>query len=675
LEAVALKTNPATLRNLSFVGHPSSGKTTLVDALAFQLGVTNRKGSVADGTSICDTEPEEQTKGHTLQLSVVHTNKEGKAWNLIDTPGYPDFMAETLSGMHASDCAVAVVSCASGLTFNLRKKLEAAEKMGLGRIIVVTHVDGENANFDELVEDLRAKIGAVCVPLDVPDQSGPGFSKVRCVLDEEVGDWRKRIMDRVMDNCDDEELLMGYLDGTPLTREQLDAQMPPAIAKGTLIPILCCNPETGLGVRDVLDFLDEFAPTPVSNPRFIVDDEIVTPDDEGSLLGMVFGVRADPHVGRICTARILRGTLTSSDVIANGEAKAEKIGGLFALTGGKDRVAVDSARAGDIVAFTKVEHVGHHEIFALEGDPVHEVVFPAMPKPSVSVAVTPKTAKDEQKIGEALHKLEAEDPCFLTSHDALTHELVAIGMSELHLSIVQSRLDRRYGVQIETRLPRIAFQETVAGGAEGHHRHRKQSGGRGQFAEVHLRVRPAIAGSGIVFVDKVVGGSVPRNFIPAVEKGIREICKVGILTHSQVVDVEVELYDGKFHAVDSDEASFRRAGARAFRDAFQKAGPVLLEPMLKVEIHVPAEDAGVIFSDITSHRRGHVLDQTIEDDGHTTVIEAAVPLACMQTYQRDLKSQTAGEGTYSFEKSAYSAMPVGEQQKVLSAATLAHDDD
>jgi elongation factor G len=670
-----LKTNPATLRNLSFVGHPSSGKTTLVDALAFELGVTDRKGSAADGTSICDTEPEEQAKGHTLQLSVVHANKNGKAWNLIDTPGYPDFMAETLSGMHASDCAVAVVSCASGLTFNLRKKLEAAQKMGLGRMIVVTHVDGENADFELLVEELREKIGHTCVPLDVPDQSGPGFSKVRCVLDEEVGDWRSRIMDRVMDNCDDEELMMSYMDGEPLTREQLDQQMPPAIAKGTLIPILCCNPETGLGVKDVFEFIEEFAPTPVSNPRFEVDGEIVVPDDEGGLLGMVFGVRADPHVGRICAARILRGTMKAGAVIANGDQKAEKIGGLFAMLGGKDRVAVESARAGDIVAFTKVEHVGHHEVFSLEGDPMHEVVFPSMPKPSVSMAVTPRTVKDEQKIGTALHKLEAEDPTFITNQDALTHELVISGMSELHLKLVESRLDRRYGVKIDTRLPRIAYQETVSKAAEGHFRHRKQSGGRGQFAEVRMRVSPATPGAGIVFLDKVVGGSIPHNFIPAVEKGVREICEIGILTHSKVVDVEVELYDGKFHAVDSDEASFRRAGARAFRDGFKKARPVLLEPMLKVEIHVPADDAGVIFSDITSQRRGHVLDQTSEDDGHTTVIEASVPLSCMQTYQRDLKSQTAGEGTFSIVPMKYSAVPKSEQVKILAAATLEHDDE
>lgn len=670
-----MKTSASTLRNLAFVGHPSSGKTTLIDALAHKLGVSDRKGSVADKTSICDTEPEEQEKGHTLQLSVVHANKGGKAWNLIDTPGYPDFMAETLSGMHASDCVVAVVSLTSGITFNVMKKLEVAAQLGLGRMIVVTHVDAENVNFDALVEDLRAKVGEVCVPLDVPDESGPGFSKVRSVLDEEIGDWKKRLMDRVMDNCDDEELLMGYLDGEQLTREQLDYQMPPAIAKGTLVPILCCNPETGLGVEDVLEFIDEFAPTPVTNPRFVVDGEVVEPDDEGSLLGMVFSVRSDPHVGRICAARILRGTLKASDSITEGDEKPEKLGGLFALKGGKDKVAVNECRAGDIVAISKVERVGHHEVFALAGDPLHEVFFPKMPTPTVSLAITPKTAKDEQKIGEALHKLEAEDASFSTELNPLTHELVMSGMSELHLSVVESRLMRRYGVEIDTKLPRVAFQETVTKPADGHHRHRKQSGGRGQFAECYLRVRPGASGTGVNFIDKVVGGSIPRNFIPAVEKGVRQICSEGILTQSSVVDIEVELYDGKYHAVDSDEASFRAAGARAFRNAFEKAGPILLEPLAKVEIHVPAADAGTIFSDITSQRRGQVLDQTSEDDGRVTVIEAAVPVVNMQTYQRDLKSQTSGEGSFSMAMADYAPMPASEQKRVLATEAKIHGDD
>jgi elongation factor G len=293
----------------------------------------------------------------------------------------------------------------------------------------------------------------------------------------------------------------------------------------------------------------------------------------------------------------------------------------------------------------------------------------------VALAVRPKSRADEQKIGAALHKLIDEDPTLALVNDELTHELVVHGMSDLHLSILEARLKRRYGVEIESSLPRIAYQETITKPVEAHYRHKKQSGGRGQFGECYIRMRPGAKGSGIQFVDKVVGGAIPRNLIPAVEKGIREVASKGVLTSSRVVDVEVELYDGKFHAVDSDEASFKMAGGRAFKEGFQKAGPVLLEPIMEVEIHVPASDAGAIFSDITSHRRGHVMDQSSEADGAVTIVKAQVPLATMQTYHRDLKSQTSGEGTYSMEMGDYAAVPVAEQQKVLAAQARKDEED
>jgi elongation factor G len=294
----------------------------------------------------------------------------------------------------------------------------------------------------------------------------------------------------------------------------------------------------------------------------------------------------------------------------------------------------------------------------------------------VALAVQPKSRSDEQKIGQALAKLSAEDPTFRVDHDAVTHELVMRGMSDLHLMIVESRLKRRYGVEINTSPPRIAYRETVTKASEGHHRHKKQTGGRGQFGECYVRVKPAAENAGIVFKDKVVGGAIPKNLIPAVEKGIKELAAEGILTNSRVVDVEIELYDGKFHAVDSDEASFKRAGGKAFRDGFLKAGPVLLEPLMDVEIRVPASDAGAIFSDLTSQRRGTVIDQASEADGAITVVKAQVPLSTMQTYHRDLKSQTAGEGTYAMTLAHYVRVPGGEQEKIIAASgKRASDDD
>ena len=665
-----MTSDPAKLRNVAFVGHPSAGKTTLVDAMAYALGASDRKGSVGDKTSICDTDPEEQERQHTLGLTSVYAEKDGFAWNLMDTPGYPEFVADATSAMFAGELVVGVVSASSGVTYNLRKKLKKAEELGRGRAVVITHLDGENADFDTLVEELREKVGEICVPVLSPDQSGVGFSSVSPTDD---ADWRKRLCDRVMDACEDEEVVMNYLDTETLSDEDLHVHMPRAIEAGALIPVLVCNPESGLGVDEVIHYLREYAPSPTTQAIFKVAGEPVEPDPSGPLVGIVFDIKSDPHVGKVCLARIISGTIRAGDHL--GEGKGEKLGGLFHAVGGKNREAVDAVVAGDIAAFSKVENLGWGQAFTTAGGDPPAVDVPTLPGPTVALAVQPKSRSDEQKIGQALAKLEAEDPTFTVEHVTQTHELVVHGMSDLHLQVIEMRMKRRYGVEIETSLPRILYQETITKPAEGHHRHKKQSGGRGQFGECYVRVRPGADGTGVNFLDKVVGGAIPRNLIPAVEKGVRELAAEGILTHSNVVDVEIELYDGKFHAVDSDEASFKKAGSWAFKDAFQKAGPVLLEPLMAVEIHVPASDAGTIFSDITSQRRGTVVDQSSEEDGAVTVIQAHVPLATMQTYHRDLKSQTAGEGSYSMKLDHYARVPASEQAKVLAALGKKHVDE
>ena len=657
------------LRNIAFVGHPSAGKTTLVDAFAFAIGASERKGSVGDKTSICDTEPEEQERQHTLQLSVVHGEQDGYTWNLIDTPGYPEFMADCLSAIFATELTVGVVSGSSGVTFNLRQKLKKVRELGRGRAIVVTHVDAENFDFDTLVEELRSSVGEICVPVMMPDASGPSFTSVGFDCG---ADWKKRLCDRVMDACEDEDVVMEYLESDQISDEVLHAEMPNAIAQGALIPILVCNPESGVGVEDVVGWLREFAPCPQTKAFYSAGGEQIVTSPDGDLLATVFNVKSDPHVGKICLARIVRGTLGDHDHV--GEGKGEKLGGLFHAVGGKNRTNADRIGAGDIAAFSKVENIGWGQSFTVAGTAA-EVEMPGLPSPMVARAVEPKSRADEQKIGQALHKLAAEDPTFTIDHDAATHELVVHGMSELHLQIVELRLKRRYGVEINVTVPRIAYRETITKSVEGHHRHKKQSGGRGQFGECYIRMKPAAEDAGIVFNDKVVGGSIPKNFIPAIEKGIREIANEGILTDSQVVDVEVEVYDGKFHAVDSDEASFKKAGAMAFREGFKKANPVLIEPVMEVEIHLPSDSAGSVFSDITSHRRGTVIDQESEDDGAVTIVKAHVPLATILTYQRDLKSQTSGEGTYSLKFDHYARVPAAEQQKIIAASSKKGPED
>lgn len=668
-----MSSDHAGLHNLAFVGHPGSGKTTLVDALAYALGASDRKGSVADKTSILDTEPEEHERSSTLLSGVVHAAQDGRVYNLIDTPGYPEFVTDVMSGMYACETVVGVVSATSGITFNFRQKMKRAVEMGRARMIVITHLDAENASFDGLVEELREAIGEVCVPVLLPDASGAAFSHVELPRGATSMNWRKRLCDRVMDACENEETVMQYLDTETLDDDTLHEWGPRAVATGSLVPILVCNPESGLGIDAVLEAFELYAPRPEVHSHFISGGKEVSCDSTQPLLGVVFDVKSDPHVGRMTTVRILQGELKAGDHI--GPGKGEKLGGLFYPVGKKGRISVESVPAGRIAMFSRVEALNWGDSFGLAGADVPEVETPELPEPMVALAVVPKTRADEQKIGAALHKLEAEDPGFRVDHDAFTQELVIHGMSDLHLQIVEQRLKRRYGVEIESHIPLIAYRETITKAAEGHHRHKKQSGGRGQFAECYLRAKPASEGSGVVFNDKVVGGSVPRNFIPAVEKGVLELAGQGILTHSEVVDVEIELYDGKFHAVDSDEASFKRAGARAFKDAFEKGKPVLLEPLMDVEIHVPSTDAGAIFSDLTSQRRGHVVDQSSEDDGHITVIQAHVPLATMQTYQRDLKSITSGEGTYGMKLHGYQRLPNSEQARVVAELGREHAED
>jgi elongation factor G len=384
------------------------------------------------------------------------------------------------------------------------------------------------------------------------------------------------------------------------------------------------------------------------------------------MLGCVVNVKADPHVGRICIARVLRGTVHTSDAVAGENSeKGEKLGGLFRLIG-KKREAIESAGPGEIVAFSKVEKLPAWSLFSKPGGERPAIATPKVPTPMVQLAVFPKTRADEQKIGEALSKIISEDPTLTLEHNKDTHELVIHGMSDLHLQVMIERLARRYHVEVETKLPRIAYRETVLKPSEGHHRHKKQSGGRGQFGECYMRLRPLPSGSGVVFKDSIVGGSIPRNLIPAVEKGIKEVAGAGILTHGQVVDVEAELYDGKFHAVDSDEASFKMAGGRAFRDCFEKGHPVLLEPIMKLTVRVPTEHAGTVFSDVTSQRRGHVLNQESEDGGATTVVELEAPLQLVQTYHRELKSQTAGEGSFTMAFARHAPVPAVEQAKILT---------
>ena len=424
-------THHSEFRNVAFVGHPSAGKTTLVDALAHLSGLVDRKGSVADRTSLCDTEPEEQEKGHTLQLAVVDAGIGGRTWNWIDTPGYADFEADARAGMFASDLVCGVVSASSGVTHNLRRKMAAAAELGRPRALLVTHVDAENVDFDGLVEELREAIGSVCVPVLLPEFEGGKFARVHRTMTDESSQWRKRLMDRVMDACEDVEMVERYLETEELSEEELREHYPSAIAAGALIPVMVCDPEHGVGVAEVHDFLDRAAPAADQHPGFTQGAEhtVVDCDPTGELLGTVFAVHTDPHVGKLSFVRVLSGTLGAHDhVQGHGpKAKDEKVGGLFRLVGGNKREPVESLPAGSIGCIAKVEQLSIGDTFGRPGVDFTDIDFAPMPTPMVSVAVRPKSRADEQKIGVALHKLEAEDPTVRVVVDPVTHELVLSG--------------------------------------------------------------------------------------------------------------------------------------------------------------------------------------------------------------------------------------------------------
>ncbi|MCY3003130.1 MAG: elongation factor G [Planctomycetota bacterium] len=663
------------LRNLAFVGHPSAGKTTLVDALAHLLGLTPRKGMVTDRTSICDTEPEEHDKGHTLQMAVVQGDAKGCGWTLIDTPGYDDFIADSNGAIGAADIVIGVHSAAGRPNYDFKKELERAAGLKKGRIIVVTHVDGDNIDFDAVVDQIDEAVGELCVPFDHPNATGAAFKSVASIFEVDHHGWKQNLMDRVMDACEDEELLNRYLETQTLSDAELHAQIPKAIARGSLVPILACNPVNGVGVDRVLAFLAEFCPHPGLFPQVDAEGKELACTPEADFVGQVINIRSDAHLGKICTLRVLSGQVTASDALVGPRSsdKGEKVGGLFRQIGKKKREPLDVAKAGELVAVSKVEGLAFGDAVAVAGKKPRALVPIAQPEPMVSLAAVPRTRADEQKIGEALKKLESEDPTFKFDHNPDTHELVIHGTTELHLAVIEARLKRRYGVEISTHPPRIAYRETVSRQAEGHHRHKKQTGGRGQFGECYVRVRPNPKGAGVTFTDGVIGGTIPRNLIPAVEKGMRDVVGKGILTSSQIVDLDFEVYDGKYHDVDSDEASFKMAGARAFMDAFLKAAPVLLEPVMELEVSVPTDFAGAVFSDLTSHRRGQVVDQWNEHDGQITAIKAHAPLSLLQTYQRDLKSMTAGEGSFVMKLHDYAPLPVQEQARVLAQIGKKHE--
>lgn len=689
------------IRNVALVGHGASGKTTLADRMLFSAGLVTRAGSVDDGTSVLDADEEERQHKYSITSHLSHFQHAGQWINVLDTPGYPDFIGQAIGALRGVETAVIVINATAGIEANTRRVYQLATENGLGHMIVINKLDLENVRFGELIDDIQSLFGKSCVLMNVPDGLGANFKKVIDVLHipDDVpegmpispGDIAQSLMDAIVE-CDD-SLMERYLNGETFSDDEIFHAVEHAMAAGTLTPIFCVSARTGVGVPELMDALAHDSLTPgdvVRKGTLAQGGEVeVKPEASGHLVAQVIKNRIDPFVSKMSFLRIFSGQLAKDQTVqCVRTGKPLKIAGLFHVQGGQQE-PVERALAGDIVVVNKMDelHVGDTITDGKNGT----VVMPPLrfPTPMIGLGVEPKSRNDQQKISAALHKIEEEDQTFQTVRETSTHELVMRGMSELHLKIVEERLHKREKVDIITHPPKVPYQETCSGKAEGMYRHKKQTGGAGQFGEVHMRVYPFPAGTdpkdfltpdkfpnmrefrlhadtGLLFVDSISGGSIPNQYIPAVEKGVVERMARGILAGFQVHDICVELHFGKYHAVDSNENAFKTAGAMCLKEVFLQAKPCLLEPVAKLEITVPSEKLGDITSDLNT-RRGRV-DGMDNAPGGMQVIIARVPLSEAATYSRALSSMTGGQGSFTMEMSHYDIMPVHEQQKVIAAA-------
>ncbi|MHC4930628.1 MAG: elongation factor G [Planctomycetota bacterium] len=653
------------IRNIVLVGHGGAGKTTLGEAILFAAKMVSRQGSVGDGNTVSDFTDDERERSHSIDSAILHADWKGKTFHLLDTPGYPDFVGQAMRGLDAADCALIVVNAYDGVALNTRRLFKLAGERDLPRIIVVNRCDHENIDTGALEEALRELAGPGARPVTVPDQWGPSMSGVKSIFGE-ASELKEGFVEAAVEA--DDELMEKYLEAGEVSDGDLKRAIPEALRSGTLIPVFHTVAEKALGVPDLLDFLAEYGPAPVGRVVHDTDGNEIACEADGPFLGICFKVTFDRQAGKIAFVRILRGSLRHGDsaVVARTESTV-KIGHT-ARYQGSQKEEMEQTVTGDVVALPKVEDVEIGDTLHAPGSPVQLAATP-LPNPMVGLAVTPKARGDEAKIGKELSRLADADPCLSFERSKDTHELVLKGLSTLHLDITLKRLAKA-GVDVTTATPRVPYLETITGKAEGHYRHKKQTGGAGQFGEVYLRVEPLERGSEdpLEFVDETYGGSIPRQFLPAIEKGVRQKMADGVVAGYPVVDVCVKVYDGKHHDVDSKEIAFIIAGRNAFALAVEKSRPVLLEPIVNVEIEIPSRFMGDISSDLNS-RRARI--QGMDAAGDTQIIKAQVPLAEMQTYSTQLRSITAGEGSFTMDFSHQDVVPPNVAQQIIAKAKAA----
>jgi elongation factor G len=706
------------IRNIALVGHGAAGKTSLADALLFKAKAVERKGSVDDGSSVCDYDEEEKKRHFSIEAKVLNLDHKGKHINLIDTPGYPDFIGQAFCGLSAVETAAIVVNAPSGVEVNTRRMFREAGKLGLARIFVINKLDADNIQFDELIDTIQQTFGKSCALLNVPIGQGAQFTGVVDVLNPpasppggclaDVQEARSKLVDNIVEA--DEALMEKYLGEGAVSPEELAAALPKALASGSLVPIVFTSARKDIGIEQLLDVFANVAVSPLLGPKKKItkgsgDKTMtfeITPSESGEVVGQVFKTLSDKFVGLLSYIRLFTGKMAADTPVANTRTgKSSRSGGLLQCQG-KTSKPLPEAIAGDIFAVAKVEdlHLGDTISNAANTGKLERITYPL---PMYGLAVEPKARGDEQKISGSLAKIADEDPTFLVTRDTQTKELVITGMSQLHLDVAQARLKRRYELEVVTKEPKIPYRETVVGSGEGSHRHKKQSGGRGQFGEVHLRVFPLPreitsdeqcreqfmnkqrfahmredhckydADHNFAFVDSIVGGTIPNQFIPAVYKGCLELLERGAIAGYRMQDICAEVHFGKYHDVDSSEAAFKTAARIAFKNTVLASRPAILEPIVNLEVTIPSKYTGAILGDLNT-KRARIENQD-SLPGDLQVIKAKAPLAEVTRYAAQLGSITQGQGSYTMELSHYDQVPGNVQQQIVAKAVKAKDED
>jgi elongation factor G len=675
------------IRNVVLIGHGGSGKTTLAEAMLYNGKAVERTGRVEEGTTVSDFDPEEIKRQISIGASVLPVEWKDNKINILDTPGYFDFMGEVVSSLRVAEGAVLLVDAASGIEVGTEKGWELTSERNMPRIILVNKMNRENADFFKVVEALREQFGVSIAPFQIPIGAGETFKGIINVVDMKAREYSGKeyrdteIPDEYSDRIEpiremvieavaetDDELMMKFFDGEAFTEEEIREGLRKGVLSGKIVPVLCGAGDLNIGVETLMDTITAYLPSPKDGAKVYAQDKNGEPVEkelttEGGFSAQVFKTIADPYVGKISIFKVITGSITSDIPLFNASKdEKEKFGNIFYIRG-KKQIGAEKAVAGDIVAVAKLQHTTTGDTLA-EGktDFVYSPIEFA--EPSISMAIVPKAKGDEEKISGGLHRLLEEDPTFLAEKNSETGDLLVSGQGEVHIEVITRKLASKFGVDVELKDPRLPYRETIRGTSKAEGKHKKQSGGRGQYGHVWIEFEPLNdLNTDLEFVDKIVGGVVPRQFIPAVEKGLREAIKEGVLAGYPVVGIRATLYDGSFHSVDSDEMSFKIAANLSYKKGMNEASPVLLEPIMRLEIVVPEDYMGDVIGDINK-KRGRILG--MEPKGGKQLIIAEAPLGEMFKYATDLRSMTQARGSFTMKFERYEEAPPAITEKVIA---------